>query len=342
MKRDFKNQTIYIRETWNEEHPYTIISNHLIRDERLTATEKGLMLMTLSNHKDFIFNSTVLFKQSGLGKVEFNNSMKTLQNLGYLIKKPLNKGGYKWIIIESSLIFEDLQKIGYLKYDGEGSNWIINEEMESSLQLTDFHRKPENGNPTFQNPKNGNPKNGNPENRNPESQPIINTNNTNNKIGSSNNEEITNVDNNNVTLDSETAHEDTYFELEQQEVELKSDLNSPPQNSLPILLAHSGSFQNIINSSDFSLNDFNNYSDIYIAHIVLSCKLNSHYPQWAESHKSLDYNRKHYAVLTYACRSALEVNFETELKTQLITQSNLTERDLFKEFFGYYPDVKIV
>jgi len=122
MKKDFKNQTVYIRETWSVEHPYSIISNYLIKDEKLTATEKGLMVMILSNHKDFIFNSTVLFKQSGLGKVEFNNSMKTLQNRGYLIKKPLKKGGYKWIIIESTMIFEDLQKIGYLKYGAEDSN----------------------------------------------------------------------------------------------------------------------------------------------------------------------------------------------------------------------------
>ncbi len=341
MKKEFKNLTIYIRENWGKDNPYTIISNYLIKDERLSATEKGLMLMILSNHREYVFNSTVLFKHSNLGKVEFNKSMKKLQTLGYLFKRPLKNGGFKWIIMESTLIFDDLKKLGYFTYDDKSSKWKINEEMETTLQLTDFHRNPDNGNPTTQNPKIGNPKDRNPDYRYPETKPIINNNNTNNQIGSSNNEEIINGVNNNETLNSGTSNSDTYFELEQEEIKLIPELNSHPQNSIPILYEHSDSLQSKINSGGFSIDDFNNYSDIYIAHIILSCQLNSQDPQWAECHKSLNYDKKHYAVLTYACRSALEVNFDTELKRQLILQSNLNEREIFRVIFGYFPDVKI-
>ena len=84
MKKEFKNKTVYIRESYNEEHPFTIISNHLVKDERLNASEKGLMLMILSNRNDYILNSSYLQKESGLGKTTFNKSMRTLQKVGYL------------------------------------------------------------------------------------------------------------------------------------------------------------------------------------------------------------------------------------------------------------------
>jgi len=334
MKKIFKNQTIYIRETWSEEHPFTIISNYLIKDERLSATEKGLMLMILSNHREYIFNSTVLHWQSGLGKVEFNKSMKILQKLGYLIKKPLKSGGYKWIVIESTLIYEDLIKIGYIKYDVENSNWIINEKLESSLQLTDFHRKSGNGNPTNRNPKNGNPIKGIPDSRNPESKPIINNNTTNKELGSIKNEEITNKGNNNGTPDFEISNLDIFAELEQEETESKSHLS----NSFPILFEHSGSLQRILQDGRFTVNDFKDYSDSYIAHVVLSCHLEGDYPEWKDAHNNLKFNRKQYGGLVYACRSALQVDFETTLKKELLRQSNLPERDIYKRLFGYYPD----
>jgi hypothetical protein len=329
MKKTFKNQTIYIRETWSEEHPFTIISNYIVKDDRLSATEKGLMLMILSNHREYIFNSTVLHWQSGLGKVEFNKSMKILQKLGYLIKKPLKSGGYKWIVIESTLIYEDLIKIGYIKYDVENSNWIINEKLESSLQLTDFHRKSVNQNPT-----NRNPIYEIPDSRNPESKPIINNNTTNKEIGSIKNEEINNRENNNGTPDSEISNLDIFAELEKVETESKSH----PQNSVPILFVHSESLQSVLRDGRFTVNDFKDYSDSYIAHIVLSCTLQSDYPEWKDSYENLKYNRKHYGVLTYACRSALQMNFETTLKKELLLQSNLPEREIYKRLFGYYPD----
>jgi hypothetical protein len=334
MRNEFKNKTVYIRESYNEEHPYTIISNYLVKDNRLTATEKGLMLMILSNKNIYVLNSSYLQKESGLGKVQFNKSMKKLQQLGYLLKKPVKNGGYKWIVMESTIIFEDVQKIGYLTHDPDKSNWIINEALESTLQLTDFHRKSENRNPENRKPENGNPINGNPENRNPESQPIISTNDTNTNIGINNKKENTNGENTNATPEEEILILGSSPDLKIANDELKS--HTP--NSFPVLLEHSESLKNILKGDSLTIDDFQNYSDSYIAHIVLSCNLQSINTDWKESYKNLNYNRKHYGGLTYACRSALELNIETDLKKEMLYQSKLPEKELYRLLFGHYKE----
>jgi hypothetical protein len=131
---------------------------------------------------------------------------------------------------------------------------------------------------------------------------------------------------------------DSYFELEREEIELKSEMISPTQNSFPILIEHSDSLRRILKGGNLTVDDFQSYSDAYIAHVILSCILKSIDPDWEESYKKLDYNRKHYGGLTYACRSALELNIETDLKRNLLYQSKLPEREIFKHLFGYYPE----
>ena len=335
MKKEFKNKTVYIRESYNEEHPFTIISNHLVKDERLNASEKGLMLMILSNRNDYILNSSYLQKESGLGKTTFNKSMRTLQKVGYLLKKPLQNGGYKWIVIESTLIFDDLQKIGYLTYDSTKSTWIINEELESSLKLFDFHGKSDNGNPGNEKPVNGNPVNQNPVNRNPEFQPIINTNETSTKIGINKNEKINNGESNNETLEQGSQDFESYFELDIEKNVSNLDHTPQVKNSIPILLENFENLRNMFEERLITLNDINGFSDGYIAHIVLSNKKAKNESEWKEIIKDLNYDhRKLYAGLLYACRYAITFDTETELKRQLLFQSNINEEQLRKLFFG--------
>lgn len=335
MKKEFKNKTVYIRESYNEEHPFTIISNHLVKDERLNASEKGLMLMILSNRNDYILNSSYLQKESGLGKTTFNKSMRTLQKVGYLLKKPLQNGGYKWIVIESTLIFDDLQKIGYLTYDSTKSTWIINEELESSLKLFDFHGKSDNGNPGNEKPVNGNPVNQNPVNRNPEFQPIINTNETSTKIGINKNEKINNGESNNETLEQGSQDFESYFELDIEKNVSNLDHTPQVKNSIPILLENFENLRNMFEERLITLNDLNGFSDGYIAHIVLSNKKAKNESEWKEIIKDLNYDhRKLYAGLLYACRYAITFDTETELKRQLLFQSNINEEQLRKLFFG--------
>ena len=331
MKKDYKNKTVYIRESHNDEHPYTVISNHIVKDERLTATEKGIMLMILANNNSYVLNSSYLQKESGLGKVQFNKTMKRLQEHNYLLKKPLKSGGYKWIIMESTLIFEELQKIGYLKYNAENSSWIINEKMESMLQVFDFHRKSENGKPINGNTENQKPINGNTESRIPDSQPIISTNEINSQVGIINKEENTNEKNTNETLDDEVLNLGSFSEVESEKV----DKNKPIQNSLPILFQNSESFQAIFQNGSLTLDDFKLCSDSYIANVFLSIKLENKVQEWSGSLKSLNYNPKHYGIYVYAGKNALELDLETELKNELIGQSKMSAKELHKIIYGY-------
>ncbi len=334
MEKEFKNKTVYIRESYNEKHYFTIISNHLVKDERLTATEKGLMLMILSNSNSYILNSSYLQKESRLGKTTFNKSMKKLQSLGYLLKKPLNNGGYKWIVIESTLMFEDLKKVGYISYDQDKSTLIINDAIEPSVELFDFHRKLESGNPDNKKPENSNPYNKIPENRPPELQPIINNNSNNTNIGINKNEKIENRKDTNETLARVDNDFDNYFELETSNQESDTEYTPQVKNSLPIILEYSESYREMFKRNGKTLNDFNGYRDTFIALIALASKLSESDHEWEEVKNNLNYDKKLYGEIVYACRYALTLQIETELKKELLSQSKLNEAQLYKLFFG--------
>ncbi len=331
MKKEYKNTTVYIRESHNEEYPFTVVSNHLVNDDRLNVTDKGIMLMILSNSDSYVLNVTYLQKESGIGKVLFNKSMKKLQELGYLLKKPIRNGGYKWIVMESTLIYDDLQKLGYLKYDNDKSSWIIDEKMEKSLQRFDFHRKSENRNPETGKPGNQKPVNQNTENRIPDSQPLISTNETSTNIGIRKKGEIEIGISNNETLVDDIQILEISSEIEIEDV----DLETPIQNSLPILFEKSEGLQTAFQNSSLTVDDFKLCSDSYIANVFLSIKLEKKDSYWAESLKYTNYNPKHYGVYAIAGRSALEVDFETELKSQLISQSKKSGKELHKFIYGF-------
>jgi hypothetical protein len=241
--------------------------------------------------------------------------------------------------MESTIIYDELQKLGYLAYDTDKSLWLINEELESSLQLFDFHRKSENRNPINGKPINGNPISGNTESRIPDSQPIINNNDTNNKIGIMNNEENINGNNNNETLEEEIFTFGSSLDLDLEKDELKSEEKSKSkshiQNSFPILIEHGESLKSILQGDSLKVDDFRDYSDSYIAHIALSIKLGEKDSSWGAFRKDLKYNSKHYGGLIYACRTALDLEFSTNLKEELLSQSNMSEKDLHRHFFGY-------
>jgi hypothetical protein len=97
-KKEYHNQFTINR----DEHKsgYTVISNHLVRDERLDALDKGIMLMILANDSTkYVLNTTVLHKSTGLGKTSFYGSIEKLRELGYINKERF-QGGVRWIINE--------------------------------------------------------------------------------------------------------------------------------------------------------------------------------------------------------------------------------------------------
>lgn len=99
-QRQYKNEFIVNRAMHNKTFTYTTISNFLVRDERLNATEKGLMLMILSNNEnEYILNMKTLQKQAKIGEDAFFKATRHLKELGYINKKRI-KGGVRWTINE--------------------------------------------------------------------------------------------------------------------------------------------------------------------------------------------------------------------------------------------------
>ncbi len=136
-KKNYKNEFIINRAKHKQN--FTVITNHLIKDERINVICKGIMLMILSNSdKNFVLNLKVLQPQSGIGKVAFYNATDKLQELGYLNKQAI-KSGVRWTV-----------------------NEIPSKNGHISISTI-----PENGNrwdaptiPELRNPKSRNPKNG--------------------------------------------------------------------------------------------------------------------------------------------------------------------------------------
>jgi len=120
-------------------------------------------------------------------------------------------------------------------------------------------------------------------------------------------------------------------ELTQPTVELQPHI----QNSLQILLTQSEGLQREFQDKSITTDDFSGFSDSHIANVFLSIKLEKKDPNRSQSFNAQNYNPKHYGVYVYACRSALEVDIETELKNQLIIQSKKSAKELHNLIYGY-------
>lgn len=101
MERKFRNKTKIVRVKHDKDNPYTCITNTLIQDDRLNATELGIMLELLSNADSYILNSTYFIQQTGITRYKFYKCWNHLIALGYINKIKI-QGGYQWIINESA------------------------------------------------------------------------------------------------------------------------------------------------------------------------------------------------------------------------------------------------
>ncbi len=134
----FQNSTLYNRAHHNEQNPFTVITNTLINDSRLTVVELGLMIKILSNSENYIFNSVYTQQTSGIGKDKYNQSLKKLISLGYISKKAKNKGGWLWVINETPNIPTELTQISSLE-ESE-----INDSLETlNNEMIEFNEQPE-------------------------------------------------------------------------------------------------------------------------------------------------------------------------------------------------------
>ena len=98
-KKGYKNETQYRRSTKDQEHPYTMINQNLIRDPNLNLIEVGIMTCLQSHDESYIINMTYIQEKSGIGQDRFSKSIKHLIALGYILKVPIF-GGVCWIISE--------------------------------------------------------------------------------------------------------------------------------------------------------------------------------------------------------------------------------------------------
>jgi hypothetical protein len=108
-KKKYKNGTKYNKCEHDEEHPYTIMTNNIIRDERLDLLEVGIMTHLLSHDENnYTINTTYIQKISGIGQDRFYKKIKHLTELGYITKIPI-LGGINWTINESPVqLIEDV------------------------------------------------------------------------------------------------------------------------------------------------------------------------------------------------------------------------------------------
>jgi len=118
---------------------FTIISNELIEDERLSWRARGVLIYMLSKPNDWVFYDTELAKHSESESVTaIRTAMKELKACGY-VKKEAIKGEdgriKKWITIVSES--PDVQK----PQCGETSVWNHHNVVESQLLSTDSFTK---------------------------------------------------------------------------------------------------------------------------------------------------------------------------------------------------------
>lgn len=92
-----------LRAERDEDHPYTIISNVVMRDKRLGLLAKGIMAELLSNKDSWVVVKSEIFKKSEVGRCYFNKVWKDLEDYGYIHKTRI-QGGWTYTIVENPVM----------------------------------------------------------------------------------------------------------------------------------------------------------------------------------------------------------------------------------------------
>lgn len=163
------NQTTYNRADRNEKEPYALIAQKLLNDDRLSVIEVGIMVRILKNSDDFVLNITYQQKQSGIGRIQFDNAIKHLIELGYLHKEKVGLS-YSWTVNEvvdsrlsdsrlsdfrqsenEQLISNNRTNNKLINNNRKSNNIISNKEKNSSNELDDsFYSNKNKTNPTVE------------------------------------------------------------------------------------------------------------------------------------------------------------------------------------------------
>lgn len=81
---------IYRAKNDGKSNYYTKMSNDIAEDNRLNATQMGIMFLILKNSDDFVLNKGYIRKKSGLGERAFATAWKALVKYGYITEERVN------------------------------------------------------------------------------------------------------------------------------------------------------------------------------------------------------------------------------------------------------------
>lgn len=91
MNGSFKTKKVY----------FSQVSNHALRDKKLTLQAKGLysLIQSFITIENFILYKDMLIRQSNVGKYAFNSAWKELKDTGYLLQERHSDGFGKFYYI---------------------------------------------------------------------------------------------------------------------------------------------------------------------------------------------------------------------------------------------------
>jgi hypothetical protein len=150
-----------------------------------------------------------------------------------------------------------------------------------------------------------------------------------------------------IEVNSNSIIDETENEMISPKLDLKNDSSISEEliikeekyisNSIPFIIEHDPRLVDDFKSFTSDPNEFSNYSDGYIAIIVLSYLLKDR-PQWKEIKNDLNFNWKYLGGLLYTCKSALALQFYQDipnnLAEEIIKQSKLSQEELESKFFN--------
>lgn len=98
--------SIVLRAPHDSEHPFSILSNVILEDERLKPVDRNVMWVLLSKPDGWVFDVGRVAKQVGIGERTLRSSLLRLEALGYVKRERLERiegrfSAYQWLIVEN-------------------------------------------------------------------------------------------------------------------------------------------------------------------------------------------------------------------------------------------------
>ena len=96
---------------------YTVMSNHHLRNARLSLKSKGLLSMMLSLPEDWNYTTRGLAKICKEGTDSIGSALKELERAGYIVRNRLRDSKGKIVDVEYAHILDEDRKINAQKFE---------------------------------------------------------------------------------------------------------------------------------------------------------------------------------------------------------------------------------